>query len=72
MCPTAPWLYRWLQRAVAQGVLCRDGEGKKRRPFRFWLKEREQHWLKDPMALLHMPELIEEYTAAQSRLEQTS
>ena len=55
-------LYNWLERAFALGLVKRDRAGRRRRPFRYWLAEREAVWLEDPFALLHMPELVEEYT----------
>ena len=35
-------LYRWLERAVAQGLLCRDGRGNKYYPFRYGLDRGEE------------------------------
>jgi hypothetical protein len=51
-------LYRWLQRAVAAGLLRQDGHGTRYHPFRYWLAANEARWRKDPLALLHMPELF--------------
>jgi AAA domain len=57
----ARWsLHRALEQAVAEGKLKKDGTGLKGSPFRYWLPEREAAWCADPLALLHMPELIEQ------------
>ena len=51
-------MYRWLRRAVEKGLLRQDGRGHHHQPFRYWLAENEQRWRLDPLALIHMPELI--------------
>ena len=50
-------LYRWLRRAVAEGLLRQDGDGRGGRPFRYWLAENEERWRQDIWSLIHMPEL---------------
>jgi hypothetical protein len=35
-------LWRWLSRAVAQGIVRQEGTGYSRDPFRYWLPEREE------------------------------
>jgi hypothetical protein len=50
--PTDRTLWRWLERAVAAGLLLREGSGHKTTPFRYWLPEREAEWMKDPLYLL--------------------
>jgi hypothetical protein len=62
--PTEQTLWRWLQRAVAEGVLHRDGSGHKNAPFRYWLPEREAEWLTDPMYQLRQ---IDEEAKAELR-----
>lgn len=52
-------LYRWLRRAVAEGRLRQDGEGRGGQPFRYWLAENEGRWRQDPWALAFMPELLQ-------------
>jgi hypothetical protein len=52
-------VYRWLERAEGQGLVCKDGTGRRNSPFRYWLPGREEHWRKDPLAFLHMPELFD-------------
>ena len=34
-------LWRWLERAVADGLVLRSGSGRRRDPFRYWLPGRE-------------------------------
>jgi hypothetical protein len=38
--PQAVWT--WLERAVAAGLVARDGAGRRNAPFRYWLPEREE------------------------------
>jgi hypothetical protein len=40
--PDASTLYRWLDRAVAQGQVRQQGSGLRRDPFRYWLPERDE------------------------------
>jgi hypothetical protein len=46
--PAGITLWRWLEQAVARGLSCRNGTGKKRDPFRYWLPEREEQWRQEP------------------------
>jgi hypothetical protein len=55
--PDAGTLYRWLSRAVAEGVVCRDGSGRRRDPFRYWLFGQEERWARNPLAFLQVPEV---------------
>jgi hypothetical protein len=50
--PSPPTLWRWLERAVAQGLLCREGTGRKNDPYRYWLPGQEEKWRQDPIASL--------------------
>jgi hypothetical protein len=52
-------LARWLDRAVELGLLRKDGCGKKGRPYRYWLAEREEAWRQDPFSAALMPELFQ-------------
>jgi hypothetical protein len=52
-------LARWLERAVGLGLLRKDGMGRKRHPYRYWLPEREEAWRQDPLALALMPQLFQ-------------
>jgi hypothetical protein len=56
--PAGITLWRWLDRAVGQGLLRRDGAGQKKSPFRYWLPSREAAWLADPLSVFRMPELL--------------
>ena len=56
--PDKVTLSRWLERAVDQGLVRKDGRGRRSHPFRYWLPEREEHWRQDPVASLLMPELL--------------
>src|SRR5262249_56109175 len=42
--PSEATLWRWLQRALADGLLQRSGTGHKNDPYRYWLPGREQEW----------------------------
>jgi hypothetical protein len=52
--PDESTLWRWLERAVADGRLLRDGTGRSNSPFKYWLKEAQQRWKRSPY---YMPEL---------------
>jgi hypothetical protein len=56
--PDPATLYRYLERAVAMGLLCRDGKGTHGHGFRYWLAENEKRWRQDPLARIYMPELF--------------
>jgi hypothetical protein len=55
--PDPATLFRWLRQALADGLLRRDGLGRRRQPFRYWLAENEDRWREDPLNMLKMPEL---------------
>jgi hypothetical protein len=63
--PSDMTLYRWLERAVAEGLLLRDGTGHCTSPFRYWLPAREEEWMKEPLY-----RLMQEDEAIRARLEQ--
>jgi hypothetical protein len=46
--PHGVTLWRWLEQAASQGLVCRDGSGRKREPYRYWLREREEQWRQNP------------------------
>jgi hypothetical protein len=52
-------LRRWLDRAETQGLLRKDGRGRRSHPYRYWLPEMEAGWRADPLAPLTMPELFD-------------
>ena len=45
--PSHTAVSRWLERAVVQGLLRRDGNGHRDAPFRYWVAAREAEWLKE-------------------------
>jgi hypothetical protein len=40
--PDSTTLWRWLSRALTQGIVRQEGTGRPRDPFRYWLPEREE------------------------------
>jgi hypothetical protein len=50
--PSDRTVWRLLERAVAEGVLLREGTGHRDEPFRYWLPQREAEWMKDPLYVL--------------------
>lgn len=50
--PACTTLWRLLGRAVEQGVVLREGSGRKNDPRRYWLREREAAWEQDPLYAL--------------------
>jgi hypothetical protein len=47
--PPAPaTLWRWLERAVGQGLVLREGNGRRNDPFRYWLAANEEKWRHPP------------------------
>ena len=59
--PTPPTLWRWLDRAVAEGRLLQDGLGRSRKPFRYWLPGKEAIWRLDPLHFEQPPSLEDEF-----------
>ena len=47
--PQAKTLWRWLGRAVEQGLLCQSGTGRKNDPYLYWLPHQEVMWQHDPL-----------------------
>ena len=47
--PGATSLWRWLDDAVADGRLAREGSGKKNDPHLYWLPGKEVEWPDDPL-----------------------
>src|SRR5262249_34966294 len=50
--PVEQTLWRWLEKAVAAGLLRRDGTGHRNAPYRYWLPAREAEWMQDPVYVL--------------------
>jgi hypothetical protein len=46
--PDPVTVWRWLDRAVARGLLRREGTGRKNDPFRFWLPDQEERLRRPP------------------------
>src|SRR5262249_61655766 len=55
--PSEVSLWRWLEAAVARGLVCRDGNGHKSSPFRYWLAGQEEKWQQDPFYLPDLEDL---------------
>jgi hypothetical protein len=61
--PSEATLWRWLDQAVARGLLRCEGAGHKTAPFRYWLPGQEEKWKDDPLHELH--EIIWQNSQAQ-------
>jgi hypothetical protein len=57
--PDEATLWRWLERALAEGKVLRTGKGRRNSPFRYWLAEAEARWKKSPFHLEDLPDLDE-------------
>jgi hypothetical protein len=57
--PAPNTLWRWLQRAVAEGRVCQDGTGRKSAPFRYWLPGQVEKWKREGLYLEDLPPLGE-------------
>lgn len=55
--PSAVMLWRWLDRALKEGLLLCTGSGRKANPFRYWLDGMEEVWRSDPLYLPPLPPL---------------
>jgi AAA domain len=53
--PGKSHLANWLERAVAAGLAARDGAGRKRDPYRYWLPGREDELRDDDLFLDELP-----------------
>jgi hypothetical protein len=51
--PGAASLWRWLEQGVEAGLVCRDGDGRRNHPYRYWLAGQEERWAADPVAQLY-------------------
>ena len=54
-------LWRWLERAAAQGLVCRSGQGKRNDSFRYWLPGMEEKWKASPFRLDELPDMEDFY-----------
>jgi len=50
--PVPGTVWRWLDRAAADGRVRRDGDGHRKAPFRYWTRELEKKWEADPLLKL--------------------
>jgi hypothetical protein len=50
--PAPETVWRWLDRAVADGLVRHDGEGTRHSPYRYWNDELEEKWEADPQLRL--------------------
>jgi hypothetical protein len=65
--PAQVSLWRYLDQAVARGLVLQDGSGRKSDPFRYWLPEKEAQWLQDPLYVFE-----EEQLARLAKAQETS
>jgi AAA domain len=56
--PSDKTLWRWLDRAVSQGLVKMQGAGRRNSAYRYWLPECEEAWRRDPLRLrdIELPE----------------
>lgn len=57
--PDEGTLWRWLERAVAEGKVQRTGTGHRGDAFHYWLKESEARWKRDPY-YMEVPDSIQD------------
>jgi hypothetical protein len=50
--PVPETIWRWLDRAVADGLALHDGDGRRSSPFRYWNRSLETKWEADPLLRL--------------------
>jgi hypothetical protein len=55
--PTEVTVWRWLERALSQGQVLREGTGRKNDPYRYWLPGQEDKWRQSPFYLPEMPQI---------------
>jgi hypothetical protein len=51
-------LWRWLQRALEQGLVKRSGRGYKSDPYRYCLPEQEERWRREPFYLPPLEDVL--------------
>jgi hypothetical protein len=54
--PSEVSVWRWLETAVAAGLVCREGTGGRTSPFRYWLPDREAPGQLDPLRPPELPD----------------
>jgi hypothetical protein len=65
--PSKATLWRWLDEAVARGLLLREGVGQKSAPYRYWLPGQEEEWKDDPIHQLRELQRRHQQTTAALR-----
>ena len=55
--PNDVTLWKWLDRAVAEGRACKDGSGKRSDPFRYWLPGQLEKWHADPFSRTYLDQI---------------
>ena len=55
--PSETVLWRWLNRAVKEGLVLHEGTGRRAAPFRYWLDGMEEVWASGKVELEPLPEL---------------
>jgi len=53
--PSEATLWRWLERALADGRVRRDGAGRRNAPYCYWLTERDEEIQRDPYGFGEVP-----------------
>ncbi len=69
--PDPATVWQWLERAVGEGLLLRDGPGLRGRPYRYWLPGQEEKWRASPFYAEESPyvrELLEGNAEAEAFL----
>jgi hypothetical protein len=54
--PDPATLWRWLRRAVGDGIILQNGTGRRNDPYKYWLPASEERWKNDPFRI-DFPEL---------------
>jgi hypothetical protein len=55
--PSPAALWRWLDRAVKEGLILQEGTGRKNDPFKYWLDGMEEVWKSGELELDPLPDL---------------
>jgi hypothetical protein len=68
--PGATALWQWLEKAVADGRLAREGAGAKNDPFLYWLPGKEVEWPDDPLWFLSVEDPYDPMKAEKESIRQ--
>lgn len=55
--PDKATVWKWLDRALDRGLICRAGTGHKNDPFIYWLPAQMEKWRADPIANLYLSQI---------------